>query len=216
MEYLIKFLKLLSNLDTNEKRKPQKGKFKLRKDKDDFGWEIITAGSTAGEQVQVNQRTQQNLAKLDDLNLTPDQYQHLIELRGIKEGVFIASGPVKSGLTTTFYALLRNHDAFLNNINTLEREPSGELQNITQEVFTPSDSGTTTFSKKLEAIIRMGPDIAGVAGCTDKESAKLCCRAAKDNKLIYVTIEADSVLQALGKWLQMVEDGIWRWGHLSG
>ncbi len=46
MEYLVKFLKLLSNLDTNEKRKPQKGKFKIRKEGDDIEWEIITAGST--------------------------------------------------------------------------------------------------------------------------------------------------------------------------
>jgi len=47
----------------------------------------------------------------------------------------------------------------------------------------------------------------GVSGCTDKEAAKICCKAARDNKLIYVTLEADSVMNALSKWIQMVEDG---------
>jgi type II secretory ATPase GspE/PulE/Tfp pilus assembly ATPase PilB-like protein len=216
MEYLVKFLKLLSNLDTNEKRKPQKGKFKIRKEGDDIEWEIITAGSTAGEQVQINQRIKQNLTKLDELNLAPDQYQSLSELRDVKQGVFIVSGPAKSGLTTTFYTLLRNHDAFLNNISALEREPSGEPPNITQEIFTPSDSGTTTFAKKLETVLITEPDIIGVGGCTDKESAMLCCKAARENKLVYVTMEADSVLQALDKWIQMVEDNAAAMGILVG
>jgi type II secretory ATPase GspE/PulE/Tfp pilus assembly ATPase PilB-like protein len=216
MEYLVKFLKLLSDLDTNEKRKPQKGKFKIRKEGDDIEWEIITAGSTAGEQVQINQRIWQSLTKLDELNLAPDQYQSLSELRDVKQGVFIVSGPAKSGLTTTFYTLLRNHDAFLNNISALEREPSGEPPNITQEIFTPSDSGTTTFAKKLETVLRTEPDIIGVAGCTDKESAMLCCKAARENKLVYVTMEADSVLQALDKWIQMVEDNAAAMGILVG
>jgi type II secretory ATPase GspE/PulE/Tfp pilus assembly ATPase PilB-like protein len=98
----------------------------------------------------------------------------------------------------------------------LEREPSGELQNITQEVFTPSDSGTTTFARRLEAMLRTEPDIIGVSGCTDKESALLCCKAARENKLAYVTMEADSVLQALDKWIQMVEDSAAAMGILVG
>ena len=213
-DYLIRFVKLLGNLDINEKRKPQKGKFKIRKDKQDNEWGIITAGSTAGEQVQINRKLQENLTRLEDLGLPPEQLQQLAELRGVNQGVFIVSGPPKSGLTTTFYALLRNHDSFINNVHTLEREKSGELPNITQEIFSPSD--TTNYARKLESIIRMGPEIVGVSGCTDKEAAKLCCKAARDNKLIYVTLEADSVMNALAKWIQMVEDGSASLGSLIG
>jgi len=53
----------------------------------------------------------------------PEQYEKLSKFRDVKHGLFIVSGPDKSGLTTTLYALLRNHDAFLNNINTLEKQP---------------------------------------------------------------------------------------------
>lgn len=206
MEYFIQFVKNLGDLDTNERRKPQKGIFKIREDKTDIEWEVITAGSTAGEQLQIRQRMQQNLIKLSNIGLTNDQIEKLMEFRNIKQGIFIISGPKKSGVTTTFYALLGNHDAFLNNINTLEIEPSAELPNITQEVFKLSDTGTTTYAKKLQAMIRMAPDIVGVAKCENSETAKLCCSAAKNKKLIYLTLEADSVLQTLGKWIKFVGD----------
>jgi type II secretory ATPase GspE/PulE/Tfp pilus assembly ATPase PilB-like protein len=113
--------------------------------------------------------------------LTPDQYDLLNGLREAKRGLFIVSGPRKSGVTTTFYALLRNHDAFINSINTLEREPSAELPNITQNLFTLSDTGTTTFDKKLMTMMRMGPDIVGIADCQDSETAQV---AAKWIKLV--------------------------------
>jgi type II secretory ATPase GspE/PulE/Tfp pilus assembly ATPase PilB-like protein len=215
-EYFIRFAKQLSNLDINEKRKPQKGKFKIRKDKNDNVWEVITAGSTAGEQVQINLKSQQGISKLEELNLIPEQFAQMAEIRNIKQGVFIVSGTPKSGLTTTFYTLLRNHDGFLNNIHTLERDKAGDLPNITQEVFTPSGSGMTTFAGKLETIIRMGPDIVGVSGCNDKESASLCCGAARDNKLVYVAMEADSVMAALTKWIKLVDDPSDSLGTLVG
>jgi Tfp pilus assembly pilus retraction ATPase PilT len=199
MEYFIRFVKSLGGLDADEKRKPQKGKFRIYRNKENIEWEITTAGSTAGEQIRLKQITRQDIAKLADINLTPDQYEQLNQIRRAKQGLFIITGPRKSGVTTTFYALLRNHDAFLNSINTLERRPSAELPNVTQNVYSLSDTGTTTYAKKLQAIVRMGPDIIGVADCTDAETARIACAATKDGKIIYVILEADNVKQALGK-----------------
>jgi type II secretory ATPase GspE/PulE/Tfp pilus assembly ATPase PilB-like protein len=144
------------------------------------------------------------MARLTEIGLMPEQLEKLNRFRELKQGIFLVSGPKKSGVTTTLYALLRNHDAFLNSINTLERQPAGQLQNITQNVFTLSDTGTTTFGKKLLSVVRMGPDIVGVAECEDAETAQVACAAARDGKLVYVTLQADSVLQALGKWLKFV------------
>jgi len=204
MQHLIHFLKSLADLDTKEKRKPQKGRFKIRKNKEDSPWEVLTAGSTAGEQVLLKHVTQEGMARLTEIGLMPEQLEKLNRLHGLKQGILLVSGPKKSGVTTTLYALLRNHDAFMNSINTLERQPPGQLPNITQNVFTLSDTGTTTFAKKLQSIVRMGPDIVGVAECEDTETAQIACAAARDGKLVYVTLQADSVLQALGKWLKFV------------
>jgi type II secretory ATPase GspE/PulE/Tfp pilus assembly ATPase PilB-like protein len=206
MTYFIHFVKSLADLDTKEKRKPQKGQFKIRRNKDDTPWEVVTAGSTAGEQVRLKHITQEGMARLTDIGLMPEQREQLDRFREIRQGVFIISGPSKSGVTTTLYALLRNHDAFMNSVTTLERQPSGQLPNITQNVFALSDTGTTTFAKKLQSVIRMGPDIVGVADCEDAETAQVACAAARDGKLIYIALKADSVIQALGKWLKFVGD----------
>ena len=206
MEYFIRFIKHLADLDPNERRKPQKGKFKIRQGDDNAEWEVLTAGSTAGEQVKIRQIMQQQATKLAGIGLMPDQLEHLSKVHDAKQGLFIISGPEKSGVTTTFYTLLRSHDAFINNIDTLERQVSMELPNVTQNAFTLSDTGTTTYAIKLQAMVRMGPDIIGVAGCQDTKSAQVACMAAKDGKIVYLTLEADSVIKALGKWMTLVDD----------
>jgi len=206
MQYFIRFVKDLAGLDTKEKRKPQKGKFKIRQKKDDIPWEVATAGSTAGEQIRLKPITQEGIARLSDIGLMPEQEERLNQFCEINQGVFIISGPRKNGVTTTLYALLRNHDAFINSINTLERQPSGQLPNITQNIFNLSDTGTTTFGKKLQTVVRMGPDIIGISDCEDAETAQVACAAARDGKLVYITMKADSVIQALGKWLKYVDN----------
>jgi type II secretory ATPase GspE/PulE/Tfp pilus assembly ATPase PilB-like protein len=206
MTYLIRFIKHLADLDVKEKRKPQKGNFKVSQEKEYVDWELTTAGSTAGEQVLLKKVEQHIITRLTQIGLMPRQLEQLNAFRQLKEGLFIVSGPRKSGVTTTFYAMLRNHDAFLNSINTLERERSAELPNITQSVFKLTDSGTATYANKLKEMIRMGPDIVGVAGCQDTESARAACAGAKDGKIVYITLAADSVIQALGRWLKLVGD----------
>jgi type II secretory ATPase GspE/PulE/Tfp pilus assembly ATPase PilB-like protein len=204
MQYFIRFVKELAGLDTKEKRKPQKGNFKIRKKKDDIPWEVTTAGSTAGEQIRLKPITQEGMARLTEIGLMPEQEALLKQFSGIKQGIFIISGPRKNGITTSLYALLRNHDAFINSINTLERQPTAQMPNITQNTFSLTDTGTTTFANKLQTVVRMGPDILGVSDCEDAESAQVACAAARDGKLVYITIKADSVIQALGKWLKYV------------
>jgi len=205
-KFIIHFLKNIADLDIKEKRKPQKGAFVVAKGKETVEWEVTTAGSTAGEQILIKLLSVKDIAKLDEVGLMPDQFEQLNSLSRLKQGLFIVAGPKKSGVTSTFYALLRNHDAFMNSINTLEKHPSSEVLNITQNVYSPSDTGTTTYAKKLQEVIRMGPDIVGVADCEDSETARSACAGAKDGKVIYVALEADSVIQALAKWLKLVGD----------
>jgi type II secretory ATPase GspE/PulE/Tfp pilus assembly ATPase PilB-like protein len=206
-DYLIHFVKELAGLDTNEKRKPQKGKFITRQQNQNYDWEVTTAGSTAGEQVQIKNVSKATELRLSDLGLTDTQFKQLDAFRQERpNGVFLITGPRKSGTTTTMYALLRSHDAFMNNINTLEKQPTSDLLNITQNVYKPTDTGTTTYAKKLEAIARMGPDVLGVGECDDAETAKVASMTSRDGKVVYIVMNADSVMQALGKWLKLVGD----------
>lgn len=208
VEYFIRYLKHLADLDVEEKRKPQIGRFIVQKDSRPFEWEVTTAGTTAGEQVRLRLFSSHNILTLNELGLIPEQLEQFQKLRDIpNKGVFIISGPKKNGITSTFYALIRNHDPFMNNINTLEKQPIGEIPNITQTIYSLSDTGTASYAKRFQSILRAVPDVLGVEHCEeDKDIAKLACSAAKDNKMTYVTMEAASVNEAMGKWISFVGD----------
>ncbi|MGD9110084.1 MAG: ATPase, T2SS/T4P/T4SS family [Phycisphaerales bacterium] len=206
VENLSNLLKQLANLDLEEKRKPQKGHFRIRQEKGASKWEIRTAGSTAGEQIAIRQIMQETISKLPEINLLPEQFEQLNSIRNLKKGLFIISGPPNSGVTTTFYALIRNHDAFINSISTLEYKPSGQLPNVTQEIYSLSDSGTVTYGKKLLSIIRMQPNVLGAVDIKDPETARIACQAAKEGVIVYVTMQADTVVNAVAKWLKLVGD----------
>ncbi|MFA5554419.1 MAG: ATPase, T2SS/T4P/T4SS family [Phycisphaerae bacterium] len=206
VDRLSEFLKELASLDVDERRKPQKGTFRLREGNDVNKWEVTTAGSTAGEHIKLHKIIQESIPKLEEINLLPEQYQQLSGIREVDKGLFLISGPKESGVTTTLYALLRSHDAFLNNIYTLEYKLSGQLPNITQEVFSLSDTGTTTYGKKLLSIARMSPDVLGVVEVKDSETARVACMAAKEGATVYATIEADTTVNALTKWIKLVGD----------
>ncbi|MBN2019636.1 MAG: Flp pilus assembly complex ATPase component TadA [Sedimentisphaerales bacterium] len=206
MDYLLRFVKHLANLDVEEKRKPQKGKFTIFHTNKRLDWEINTAGSNVGEQLRMKWLTQQNINKPADLGLTAHQLEAVSTLYTSKKGAFIISGPRKSGVTTTFYTLLKTHDAFLNSITTLEKQPSGKLQNIVQNIYALSDSGVTTYGKKLQSLIRTDPDIIGVADCEDAETAQVAAAAALSGKLVYAAFEEENVLRAIAKWIKLVGD----------
>ena len=55
-------------------------------------------------------------------------------------------------------------------------------------------------------MLRRGPDIVGVEGCEDSQTAKLAMAAAQDGKIVYATMGAASVAQTVEKWLKLVDD----------
>jgi type II secretory ATPase GspE/PulE/Tfp pilus assembly ATPase PilB-like protein len=149
---------------------------------------------------------QQQISKLADISLTSDQLEQLGKVRELKQGLFIISGLKKTGITTTFYSLLKNHDPYLNTIITLERQPSEDLPSVTQNVFALSDSSTTTYARKLQALLKLRCDVVGVADCDNSETAKVACAAASQGRLVYVILETENVIKALGKWVKLVGD----------
>jgi type II secretory ATPase GspE/PulE/Tfp pilus assembly ATPase PilB-like protein len=206
IEYFIRYLKNLADLDIEEHRKPQTGTFSVQKNNKSYKWEVSTAGTTVGEQIRLKFVAEFGFKMLPDLGLMPDQLEKFQNIAKGPKGLFLITGTKKSGVTTTFYSLLRNHDPFLNNINSMEKRPAGEVPNITQNVFSLSDTGTTTYGKKFQSVLRTAPDIIGVEHSEEKDVAKLACSVAKDGKMTYATFEATSAIDALAKWLSFVGD----------
>ncbi|MHC4551447.1 MAG: GspE/PulE family protein [Planctomycetota bacterium] len=208
VDELIYYVKELAALDVEERRKPQKGCFTVRKveDNEKVKWEVISSGSTAGEKLTLVRVSELVSRTVDELGLNDNQIESIRTLKNVQSGLVIISGTRKSGITSSFYTLLGAHDPFLNSINTLEKNPAAELPNITQNSYSLSDTGTTTYGRRFQTILRKGPDIVGISECEDAETAKLAANAAKDGVMVYVTLEATSVNQAMEKWLKLVGD----------
>lgn len=206
LEHFMRFIKLLADLDIKERRKPQKGLFRIWKGKEVIEWEVKTAGSTTSEQMQIRRIFKDTVMRLSELGLTSDQMAALQDIGKRKHGIFIVSGLPGSGVTTTFYAFLSEHDAYINNIQTLEKEISAKLPSVTQEVYSLADTAASGYASKLEEMIRLGADVIGVAQCRDQQTARVICHAAKEAKMLYVVIGADNAVAALGTWIKLVGD----------
>ena len=205
VDFLIHYVKQLADLDVNERRKPQKSKFKTKRGTESVEWEVQTAGSTAGEQLLFKKLVAFTEMRIENVGLTEKQVEQIKTLRNNKSGLFLIAGSKGTGVTTAMYAFLKNHDPFLNSINTLEKRPAAEIESITQNFFTMSDTGTSTYDKRLTSILRFGPDIVGVGDCDDAKTAMVAATWAS-KKMIYVTIDAQNCIEGLAKWIKLVND----------
>ena len=206
VDELMYFLKEIANLDKKEKRKPQTGKFTIAKDGVKSRWEITTAGSTVGEHIEIKRSVEFSAMSFKDMGLGKKQIEEINTLKETKGYLYIVSGPKHSGVTMTLYSLLKNHDRFLNSIVTIEKHPSGEIENVTQEVYSLSESSTLTYDQKLLNMSRLGPDIIAVGECENTETAKIAAQVVKSGKTVYLALEANSCIDALIKWIKLVED----------
>lgn len=207
-EELMVYLKQLAGLDVAERRRPQEGKIQagmLGAKEDPAQIEVCTAGSTQGERMQLKVRGQESQKRLDTLGFNPRTLALMKRCVNEPAGLFIVSGPKRSGITTAMYAILLSHDAFLSNIYTLERKPIWELDNITQTKY-DSKGNTVSYARQLQSVFRREPDVVMVGECDDREIAQVASRAAKDERKVYVGMEADNCFEALKKYAGFMED----------
>jgi type II secretory ATPase GspE/PulE/Tfp pilus assembly ATPase PilB-like protein len=109
-------------------------------------------------------------------------------------------------LTTTLYSLILGHDAFIQNIHTLEQEYLTEIDIITQHLMEKGPEARTG-AQQLRSVLHADPDVIMVGRCNEPEMAKMATKAVTNTgKKLYIGIPAASTFQALSEWLKMVGD----------
>lgn len=207
---LFAHLKRIAGLNPDEHRRPQVGRFKGTigaggKGDKSVDVECKTSGSTAGERFALKIVSEESKLRLPDVGFTPKQAPIITELVKQPRGLILVSGPKGGGLTSTLYAMLREHDAFLQNIHSLEVSKDQEVENITQHVF-DSQGGEVTYGKRLRSILRMEPDVCMISDLADAETAQVVATYAKAGKKLYLGIQARDAFSALQKYIQAVGD----------
>ncbi len=207
-ERIIPYLKGLAGLNVEEIRRPQTGHIEvalLSKEGEAGETEVQTSGSTAGERLRLRVGAGPMLLRLHELGMPQRRLDGLKKCLAKKRGLVLLSAPPQHGLTTTQYAVLRGHDAYMNNIHALERRPLTELDNVTQRRFDGANTDVN-YARMLQTVLRREPDIVMVGECEDRETAVIATRAAAENRKVYLGIQAKDTFDAMGKYLRFVNE----------
>ncbi|MCA9257051.1 MAG: Flp pilus assembly complex ATPase component TadA, partial [Phycisphaerales bacterium] len=203
-------LKRVACMNMEEHRRPQQGEFTAsigagESSTRNVTVDMKTSGNTKGERIVLKLFSDETKFKVGDLGLTQTQIGKFEEMLKENRGVVIVSGTPGSGVTSTLYAIIRGHDAFMQNIHTLEVSKALELENVTQHVY-DSQNGTVSYGKRLRSIIRTEPDVIMVGETPDTETAELTAHAGRQGKRMYLGLPASDVFSALKKYMQAVND----------
>ncbi len=201
-------LKRIAGLDVEERRKPQSGKVSVMYPlgtSNRLRIDVESSGSRDGEHMVLKIAADLSKLRLPDLGFAPPRLELFKKVIEVKDGLVICSGPRHSGLTTTLYATIREHDAFISNIHSLERRKSFDLENITQHVH-DGQNPDLGFARQLQSVLRREPDVVLVGDCPDHETAELATRAAANGRKIYLSLQAKDCAEALEKYLHLLED----------
>ena len=202
-------LKRAAGLDTEDRRKPQRGMLKLGADGKRTEFRIDTAGSTAGEFMRLlaEPKTRHNFT-LDTIGFSDAQKAMLRELIQERTGVVLVSTPKGQGLTSLLYAILRGHDAFLEHIDTVERTPDVDLEGITQNKL-PANASPADEFKLSDWVSSQEPDIVMISRVDDARTASKLIQFSGDkdhNRRVYAGMHAASTFEALAAWRKLVGD----------
>ena len=100
-------LKVKSNLDITEKRRPQDGKLFINFNDKIYNCRISTVPVVNGEKIVVRiLYNDKYLSSLEELNFSKEQQEIINKIVRLKNGLIIVNGPTGSGKSTTLYSIL--------------------------------------------------------------------------------------------------------------
>ncbi|MEL7472285.1 MAG: ATPase, T2SS/T4P/T4SS family, partial [Planctomycetota bacterium] len=146
------------------------------------------------------QRTPEELGLLD-----PPQKDALRSMVDEGQGVVLLAAPPDNGRTTMLYTLVKMHDAYTSNVQTMELDLQDTIEGVRQTVFDPTQDGQE-YSKVLRSLLRRDPDVVGVAELPDGDTAQEIARADHERTRTYVSMRADAALPAIQLWIKAVGD----------
>jgi type II secretory ATPase GspE/PulE/Tfp pilus assembly ATPase PilB-like protein len=199
-------IKIMSQLDITERRKPQDGKIDFSR----FGpmpveLRIATVPTTNGlEDIVMRVLAAAKPVPIDDLGLEPEALHSIKRLISKPHGLFLVCGPTGSGKTTTLHSLL----AFL---NTAERkiwtaeDPIEITQPGLRQVQVHSKIGWT-FAAAMRSFMRADPDVIMVGEMRDAETAKIGIEASLTGHLVLSTLHTNSAPESIVRLLDLGMD----------
>ena len=198
------FIKEIAGTDPKDVRRLQTGEFTVSGSNGSSHVDLTAYGSSTSHVIRLEfDKEQRVLRTWESIGLLPKQRELLDQLKQpeLRHGIVLFGGESQSGLSTTTYAILNQHDSYLNNIVTLEKQIITTLEGITH-----NDANDDNYATQLQTVIRRDPDVILAADLSDSEAAKIVAKPGKEGPLIFVSMRASSMSDLLSKWAGLVSN----------
>jgi general secretion pathway protein E len=195
-------MKLLSNLDIAEKRKPQDGRFSATVSGREFDFRFSTLPILYGESIVMRILDKEKaLIKLEDAGMDQKSYEKLIKALHIPYGIILVTGPTGSGKTTTLYGALNELRSVEEKVITVE-DPVEYRMNLIQQVQVHPQVGLS-FADALRSILRQDPDKIMIGEIRDHETLEIAIKAALTGHLVISTLHTNDAVSAIPRMVDM-------------
>jgi type IV pilus assembly protein PilB len=202
MASVVSRLKIMSQMDISEKRKPQDGRIKLLIGGKPIDYRVSSLPTLFGEKIVLRLLDSSNL-QLDMTMLGFEPKQLDVFKEGIHRpyGMCLVTGPTGSGKTTTLYSALAELNTLDSNISTAEDPCEFNLEGCNQ-VNVKKEVGLT-FASALKAFLRQDPDIIMVGEIRDLEVGEIAVEAALTGHLVLSTLHTNDAPSTVTRLLNM-------------
>lgn len=196
-------LKVMSNMDISERRKPQDGRVKLKVSKTkSIDFRVNTLPTLWGEKI-VMRILDSSSAQMGIDALGYEDGQKELYLQALKQpqGMILVTGPTGSGKTVSLYTGLNILNTEDINISTAEDPVEINLEGINQVNVNPRQG--LDFSQALRAFLRQDPDVIMVGEIRDLETAEIAIKAAQTGHMVMSTLHTNSAAETLTRLRNM-------------
>jgi len=200
--------KAAAGLDVADRRRRQVGDFKMGPAGVGATTtvRVTTMGASSGMQLSLLiDPAGQVSRRLDQLGFLPNQLEAVKGLLARPGGLVLVVAPADNGRTQTLYALVREHDAYTSNVQTVEIDPQAEIEGVRHNKFVPTAEGAE-FSTTVRSILRRDPNVVGIAEMPDEATAKEVAKADLDRIRVYLSFRAEDGLKAIQMYAKAVGD----------
>lgn len=203
---IVSRIKIMSDLDIAERRKPQDGKIKFKKYGGlDIELRVATV-PTAGRMEDVVMRllAAGEPIPLSKMGFSKRNYDNFVSIITQPYGIIFVCGPTGSGKTTTLHSAL----AYINKTETkiwTAEDPVEITQRGLRQVQVLPKIGYN-FAAAMRSFLRADPDVIMVGEMRDKETTSIGIEASLTGHLVFSTLHTNSAPESITRLLDMGMD----------
>ncbi len=199
---VISRLKIMSDIDIAERRKPQDGRMSVSHGGRKIDLRVATLPTVWGEKVVMRILDNSNTSlNVRDLALLERNFEAYKASYSKPYGMILVTGPTGSGKSTTLYTTLGAVARPEINVITVEDPVEYRMAGINQVQVNPKAG--LTFASALRSILRSDPDVVLLGEIRDHETAQIAIEASLTGHLVLSTLHTNDAPSAITRLTEM-------------